>query len=154
MAKKKTKEEIKQSDILIKTIGSIVTFVRNNLKLCIIGVIILFVVGLSVYGYMLYEKRQNEKAQNTLFQGINNFEVYTLSGKEDDLNKAEGIFRKVVKEKQGKTSDIAKLYLGKIYSIKGKDEEAKKVYEEILKESSETVLKMLSEKALQHIEKK
>jgi tetratricopeptide (TPR) repeat protein len=153
MAKKKIKEEIKKPDILIKTIESTVKFIRANLKLCIIGVAIFCIVSLSVYGYRLHEQKKNERAQLILFQGIRSLEEYSLNGREDDLKKAEDIFQKIVNEKQGKTYKIAKLYLGKIYYIKGKNEEAKKIYREILNDSSEIVFKTLSEKALQHIDK-
>jgi tetratricopeptide (TPR) repeat protein len=106
-----------------------------------------------VYGYRLHDQKKNERAQLILFQGIRSLEEYSLNGREDDLKKAEDIFQKIVNEKQGKTYKIAKLYLGKIYYIKGKNEEAKKIYREILNDSSEIVLKTLSEKALQHIDK-
>jgi predicted negative regulator of RcsB-dependent stress response len=154
MAKKKIKEEIKKPDILIKTIEFTIKFIRTNLKLCIVGVVIFFIIGIAAYGYSLHQQKKDERAQLTLFQGVRSFEEYSLNGREEDLNKAEDIFQKIVNEKQGKTYKIAKLYLGKIYYIKGKNEEAKQIYREILNNSSEVVLKTLAEKALQHIEKK
>jgi hypothetical protein len=38
--------------------------------------------------------------------------------------------------------------------LKGKSEDAKKIYQEILKGTSDSMLKTLSEKAVQHIDKK
>jgi hypothetical protein len=154
MAKKKIKEQIKKPDIVLRTIGAIGTFVKTHMKQCIVGLAAVIVIISSVYGYILYERKQDEKAQYVLFQGIRSFEQYSLTGKEGDLQQAESTFRKVAAGKQGKIYRIAELYLGKIEYMKEKNEEAKKFYREVMNGSSGIVLKTLSEKALQHIEKK
>jgi len=150
MAKKK-KEEIKRSDILITVIESAIAFVKENLRSCIIGVIIFFLAAFSVYAYTFYERKQDEKAQYILAQGIQSFDVYNLSGKKDALDNAEKIFQDVINEKRGRLSIIAKLYLGKVYYSRGKNEEAQKIYQDILNSSSDSVIKTLAETALEHI---
>jgi len=152
MAKKK-KEEIKKSDILITAIESVAAFVKKNLRSCIIGVIIFFLAAFSVYAYTFYEKKQDEKAQYILAQGIQSFDAYNLSGKKDALDSAEKIFQDVVNEKRGRLSIIAKLYLGKAYYSRGKIEEAKKIYGEVLAGSSNPETRSLAERALEHINK-
>ena len=89
-----------------------------------------------------------------LSQGIQGFAEFNATGNEEALKKSEDTMNKVIKEKRKKTQSIAKLYLGKIYYIKGKIEDSKKMYKEVQNESSEPVIKMLSEKALSYIEKK
>jgi predicted negative regulator of RcsB-dependent stress response len=153
MVKKKTKEEFKKKDILIAAVESVYTFFQKNLKLCIIAAVILAVVSLSVYGYAAYEEKKDKSAQILLFQGVKNLDEYAASGKKENLDKAEEIFQKVVQQKQGKIYKIAKLYLGTVYSIKGQTEDARKLYQELSKDSP-TVLKMLSEKALGNLDNK
>ena len=150
MAKKK-KEEIKKSDILITAIESVAAFVKKNLRSCIIGVIIFFLAAFSVYAYTFYERKQDEKAQYILAQGIQSFDAYNLSGKKDALDNAEKIFQDVVNEKRGRLSIMAKLYLGKVYYSRGKNEEAQKIYQDILNSASDSVTKALAETALEHI---
>jgi predicted negative regulator of RcsB-dependent stress response len=150
MAKKK-KEEIKKSDILITTIESTIAFVKKNLRSCIIGVVIVLAAAFSVYAYTLYERKQDEKVQYVLAQGIQSFDLYSLSGKKDALDNAEKIFQDVINEKRGRLSMIAKLYLGKVCYIRGKNEEAKKLYSEVSGSSSDTATRSLAEKALEHI---
>lgn len=152
MAKMK-KEEIKKPDILITTIESTVAFIKKNLRSCIIGVIIFFLAAFSVYAYTFYEKKQDEKAQYTLALGIQSFDTYNLSGKKDDLDNAEKTFQNVINEKRGRLSAIAKLYLGKVYYSRGKNEEAQKVYQDVLNNSSDPAIKTLAEKALGHLKK-
>jgi predicted negative regulator of RcsB-dependent stress response len=153
MAKRKIKEDIKKPDIVIRTITSIGTFAKDNRKQCIIGLAVVVIIISSVYGYIFYERKQDEKAQYVLFQGIRSFEQYGVSGKEENLVQAETTFRKVVDQKQGKIYRIAELYLAKIDTIKGKNEEAKNLYKTVTNESSGLLLKALSEKALQKLEK-
>ncbi|OPY72288.1 MAG: hypothetical protein A4E64_02990 [Syntrophorhabdus sp. PtaU1.Bin058] len=152
MAKMK-KEEIKKPDILITAIESTVAFVKKNLRSCIIGVIIFFLAAFSVYAYTFYEKKQDEKALYALAQGIQSFDMYNLSGKKDDLDNAEKTFQGVINEKRGRLSIMAKLYLGKVYYSRGKNEEAQRIYQDILNTSSDSVIKALAEKALEHIKK-
>lgn len=150
MAKKK-KEETKKPDILITAIESAITFVRKNLRSFIIGVIIFFIAAFSVYAYTFYERKQDEKVQYILAQGIQSFDLYSLSGKKDALDNAEKLFQDAINEKRGRLSMIAKLYLGKIHYARGKSKEAQKIYQDIVSSSSDPVTKTLAEKALEHI---
>jgi len=152
MAKKKIKKEVEKTDFLLKAIDSVVTFIRNNMRLCIIGAIIVIVVCTGVYGYTYYEKKQHEKSQTILFQGIDYFEQYTLTGTEENLNKAEELLTVSTRERRGNIQRIAKLYLAKISYLKGKKDEAKKVYQELANAPSRDVIRMLAEKSLKQME--
>ncbi|HNS15530.1 MAG TPA: hypothetical protein PKM08_09375, partial [Syntrophorhabdaceae bacterium] len=134
MAKKK--EEIKKPDILITTIESAIAYAKKNLRSCIIGVIIVLAAAFSVYAYTLYERKQDEKVQYLLSQGIQSFDAYNLQGKKDSLDNAEKIFKDVISKNRGQLSVIAKLYLGKVYYVMGKNDEAKKLYGEVSGSSS------------------
>jgi predicted negative regulator of RcsB-dependent stress response len=154
MAKKQTKELIRKPDFLLKFIETAYVFIRNNLRNFIIGIVIFFVAVLSVYGYTVYSHKQEEKAQATLFQGIRSFEEYSQTGKQESLASAVNVFQTLVKEKRGKAYQIARLYLATIYAMQGKPEEAKTLYQDIIKSSPDTILKTLAEQAVQNLEKK
>jgi len=154
MAKNKLKQDIKKPDIVIRTFTYIIRQVRENLKLCIAGFVGILVICLCIFAYMLYEKKQDDKVQYMLSQGIQGFAEFSATGNEEALKKAEDAMNNVVNEKRKKTQSIAKLYLGKIYYIKGNTEESKKIYKEVQNESNEPVIKMLSERALSYIENK
>jgi len=76
------------------------------------------------------------------------YREYTITGKEDTLNKAEGIFNSVASESGKKMKALSKLYLGRIYYLKGKKDEAIKAYKEAQTLSDAEVVKILSQKAL------
>ncbi len=152
--KNKVKQEIKRPDIVIRTFVFIIQWVRENLKICIAGAAAILIICVCVFAYTFYAKKQDDKVQYMLSQGIQGFEEFSATGNEEALKKAEDAMNKVINEKRKKTQSIAKLYLGKIYYIKGKTEESKKMYKEVQNESSEPVIKMLSEGALSYIEKK
>jgi predicted negative regulator of RcsB-dependent stress response len=154
MAKKKLKEEIKKPDFMVRTLAAATAFVRQNLRMCILALVVVVVLSLSGYGYALYERNREEKVQYLLFRAIQAFEVYSQTNKEEDLKKAEGLLQDVVGKKHGESQRIAKLYLAKTYYARGKQEEAKKAYQELAAESSSSIVKSLAEKALQQIEKK
>jgi predicted negative regulator of RcsB-dependent stress response len=154
MAKNKIKQDIKKPDIVIRTFAYSIQWIRENIKLCISGAIAILAVCVCIFAYTLYEKKQDDKVQYMLSQGIQGFAEFSATGNEEALKKAENAMDNVVKEKRKKTQSIAKLYLGKIYYIKGKIEDSKKMYKEAQSESKEPVIKMLSESALSYIEKK
>lgn len=154
MAKRKIKQELKRPDIVMRAFEFTIRWIKANLKLCIAGIAAALIIFMCIFAYTLYSKKQDDRAQYLLSQGIKSFAEYNTSGSEDALKKAEDAFKRTANEKRKKTQSIAKLYLGKIYYLKGKVEDAKKVYREVLSESSEPVIKMLSEKALSYIEKK
>lgn len=154
MAKRKIKQEIKKPDIVMRTFAYAINWIKSNLKLSIAVTAAVLIVCFCIFAYTLYSKKQDDRVQYLLSQGIKSFAEYNTSGSEDALKKAEDAFSRTANEKRKKTQSIAKLYLGKIYYLKGKVEDAKKMYREVLSESSEPVIKMLSEKALSYIEKK
>lgn len=149
MAKTKTKELAKKPDVLITAIETAYAFVRNNLRSFIIGVVIFLAAAVSAYSYTLYARNQEEKAQQTLFQGIRSFEDFTRTGKQESLTNAENTFQTLIKEKRGKAYHVAKLYLATIHAEKGKTGEARGLYQDIMKDSPGTLLKALAEQALQ-----
>ena len=154
MAKKQTKELIKKPDLLIRFIENAYIFIQNNLRNVIIGLVIVFLAAISVYGYTIYSQKQEEKAQATLFQGIKSFEEFSQTGKQESLANAENTFQTLIKERKGKAYHIAKIYLATIYTMKGKIDDAKALYREVIKESSGTILQTLADQALQGLEKK
>lgn len=154
MAKKQTKELIKKPDFLIRFIENVYIFLQNNLRNVIIGLVIVFLAAISVYGYTIYSQKQEEKAQATLFQGIKSFEEYSQTGKQESLVSAENTFQAVIKEGKGKAQHIAKLYLATIYITKGKHDDARTLYQQVAKDSSGTILQTLADQALQGLEKK
>ena len=132
----------------METTDRVYEFVRSNLKWCVASASLIVIIILAVYGYLYYEGRRNERLQYALSQGIAAYETYAFSGKKELLDQAEGIFIKIRNEKQGKTYPIASLYLGKISTIKGKKEEATKLYHEAMQSTSDAMLRSLAEKAL------
>ena len=154
MVRKRIKQEIKKPDIVIRTFTFSINWIKSNLKLCLACIAGALIIFLCIFAYTLYSNRQDDKAQLLLSQGIRSFAEYNASGNEEALKKAENAFNNTASEKRKKTQSIAKLYLGRIYYLKGKVEDAKKMYKEALSESSEPVIKTLSERALSYIEKK
>jgi hypothetical protein len=153
MAKRSIKQD-KKPDIIMRTFAFGIDWVKANLKLCVAGAVTVLVVCLCVAGYVYYSNKQDDKAEYLLSQGMQSFAQYNSSGSEEALKKAEDAFNKTVNEKRKKTAIVARLYLGKIDYMKGKTEEAKKIYKEIQSESSDPTVKMLSERALSYIDKK
>jgi len=154
MARRRVIQEIKKPDVVVRTFAFAINWVKGNLKLCIAGGVGLLIICICVTGYAYYSNRQDDKAELLLSQGIRSFSEYNASGSEEVLKKAEDAFNKTVSEGRKKTAVIAKLYLGKIYFAKGKTEEAKRMYKEAQSESSDPIIKMLSEKALNYFDKK
>ena len=144
------KEEIRQPDIVMRATEFAFDWVKANLKFVIAGIAVFCIVVAGVLGYSFYERKQSEKVQATISQGVESLHAYNASGKKEDLDKAEDIFKKVVKERRAKIYMMAELYLGTVYAMKGQTEDAKKIYQELARKSP-PVLKMLSEKALQNL---
>jgi predicted negative regulator of RcsB-dependent stress response len=154
MVKKKEKEIIRKPDIILTSIGSAIQFVQNNAKQFIIGLVIFIIVVAAAAAYGFHAKKQYDKTQYQLSQGIQSFNIYNASGKKEDIDKAETIFNEVAQKKKGDLSSIAKLYQAKINYIRGKSEDARKLYQEVISGTSSASLKAIAEKAIQHIEKK
>jgi hypothetical protein len=116
---------------------------------------VIFLIAIAAgYAYMLHLNSEYDKIQYKLTQGIQSFNEYNTSGKQEDIVKAESIFNEVAQKNKKQSYYIAKLYLAKINYMRGKNEDAKKIYQEIFKGTSNSTLKTLSEKAIQHIDKK
>ena len=152
--KKKDKEIVRKPDMFLTLFTSTTQFIREHLKQCIVGLIVLLLAIAGGYIYMLHLNSQYDKIQYQLAQGIQSFNEYNASGKQEDITKAEGIFNEISQKKMRQSQYIAKLYLAKINYIRGKNEDAKKIYQEIIKGTSSSMLKTLSEKAIRHIDKK
>ena len=152
--KKKDKEIVRKPDMFLTLFTSTTQFIREHLKQCIVGLIVLLLAFAGGYLYMLHLNSQYDKIQYQLAQGIQSFNEYSASGKQEDITKAEGIFNEISQKKMRQSQYIAKLYLAKINYMRGKNEDAKKIYQEIIKGTSSSMLKTLSEKAIQHIDKK
>lgn len=154
MAKKQTKEILRKPDFLLSFIENASIFIQENIRSFIIGIVIFVVAAASVYGYTVYSRNQEEKSQAILFQAIKSFEEFSQTGKQENLTHAENAFHSLIQEKRGKTYQIASLYLATIYTMQGKVDDAKTLYQEIIKGSSGTILQTLAEQALQNLEKK
>jgi hypothetical protein len=153
MTKRNIKQEIKRPDIVITTAEMVIAYVRTHLRLVIIALIVCCLAALSVYAYAAYEERKSEKAQVTIMEGVKSLEAFNRSGKKEDLDKAEAVLQKVVKEKPGKVYMVAELYLGTVYAVKGRSEDARKIYERLAKHGPD-MLRMLAQKALSNLDAK
>ncbi|MDR2018195.1 MAG: hypothetical protein LBQ00_04900 [Syntrophobacterales bacterium] len=153
MVKKTIKETIKKPDMLIIAFERAFEFIQVNLRLVIIAAVIFCAAGLVAYGYYVHEEKRNEEAQIFIANGVKSLESYYVTGKKEDIEKAESAFGKVAKEGKGKSYMVAQLYLGTVYAVKGQTDDAKKVYQGLSKKGS-PILKMLSEKALQNLDTK
>ncbi len=149
MTKKKVKEELKKPDFVLVTIGRAVTWAKEHARLCVIGAIVVVIAGLAVMGWRIYQAREDDKLQYQLAEGIGSFQEYNVNGSNDSLKQAESIFKGLSTTGPRGVSDIAKLYLGKIYYIRGKVEDARAVYLDVKNRSSNGTLRKLAEAALQ-----
>ena len=153
MATRKARADIKKPDFLLRTIDHSYGFVKTNLKLCVIALVFCLVIISAVYGYALYDKSKSDKIQYTLYQGIKAFDTYLMTGKEDDLTKAKSSFREV-SGKKGDAFFVAGLYLARIEYVRGKKEDALKLYKALLQRASDPDFKPIIQKTITQIEKK
>lgn len=154
MTKRKVKEEIKKPDIVLRTIAFMLDWAKSNMKVCIIGLVAVILICSSLFGYSVYAKRHNDKVQFMLSQAIQTFGESTVSGSIEKLNIAETLFNSILNENNKKINIIARLYLARINYIKGKPEEAKRLYQEVQGQSDDPVVKSITEQALKQIDKK
>ncbi|MBP8626849.1 MAG: hypothetical protein KBE27_01970 [Syntrophorhabdaceae bacterium] len=154
MAKKKEIKEIKQPDFFMRIIITSYEWIKNNLKTCIVGATVFVLIIACLVGYIIYENKKDERIQGLFVQGMQVFREYTITGKEESLDKAEGIFNNIATESGKKMKALSKLYLGRIYYLKGKNEEAVKAYKEAQTLSDADIIKIVSQKALEVLEKK
>ena len=154
MPRKKIKDVIRKEDILLRTLRLGYEWFLSNQKLSIIAACILLLLVGSAYGYKLYDASRDDKAQYLLSEGIEAFQEYQATMKDEPMNKAEGLFNKLMAGGRRGTSDIARLYLAKIYLMKGQNDKAVAMYKAAAAATSSELLKQLSESALRQIEKK
>jgi predicted negative regulator of RcsB-dependent stress response len=153
MPKRKIKEELKKTDFLLATFEKWKAWARENTRTCIIGGAVIVLVCLSGWAFLAYRSNKNQQAQYLLSVGIASFQEYSLANKADALPKAEADFRKVARESSDGLRDAAELYLAQIAAIKGKKDEARTLYNRIVRNASNSVTKQLAERGLQNLEK-
>lgn len=151
MTKRKVKEELKKPDFMLLTLGRVITWTKQHLRLCIIGVTVLVVIGLALTAYRIYETREDDKRQYQLTEGISAYQEYTTNGSGQALQKAESIFKSMSASHRKGLDEVAKLYLAKIYYAQGKSEDARSLYLDVKGRASDSTLRKLAEMALQRI---
>ena len=127
---------------------------NQKFRIILIGLIAVVLICSSLFGYSVYAKRQNDKVQFMLSQAIQAFGESTVSGSIEKLNIAETLFNSILNENNKKINHIARLYLARINYIKGKPEEAKRLYLEVQGQSDDPVVKSITEQALKQFDKK
>jgi predicted negative regulator of RcsB-dependent stress response len=151
---KKTKVESKKPDAFVTAYQNCVAWIKSNTRTSIIIGVVIVCLGLAVWGLSAYQANKNQEAQYALSQGIKNFDEYTVTGKGDGLSKAEEDFKGLTKKGPARIRDVAELYLARIAIMKGKPDEARALYAEVLKHPSNDVVKKLSENGLGDLQKK
>jgi hypothetical protein len=153
MSKKKAKEELKREDFLLSAFDKTKVWIRNNLRVFIIGIAVVVFLGLSGWAFAAYKAGKSERAQYLLATGIAKFQEYSVAKKADSLPKAENDFKQVVKIGPAGPKDAARLYLARIAITKGNKEEAKALYEGVARNPSSDVIKKLAETGLSDLAK-
>ena len=151
MTKKKVKEELKRPDILLATIGHVAGWVKEHVRLCVIGAVVLVAVAFAATGYRMYQASQDERVQYQLAVGMRSFQEYAMNGSDDALKKAESAFKALSASHTRDVNDIARLYLGKIYYAQGKAEDAKALYLQVKDKGTDATLRKFAEAALQSV---
>lgn len=154
MARKREKEIIHQPDMLMQAYEWVLMYVRENTRQCIYGLAALCVIIAAVASYFVYAHYRDAKIQYQLAQGIRAMDAYGQTRSQADIERAEGIFQKIAGEAGGKPRYISKLYLANINMMRGKREEALKMYQDISRNSSNDALTYLANQAIKGIEKK
>ena len=152
MTKKKVKEELKKPDFVLLAIEKVSGWVKQHARLCIIGLVVLAVIATAITGVRIYQARADEEMQYRLAEGIKAFQEYASGGKEDSLKKAESIFQRLSTSRRNGIEEIALLYLGKIYYLQGKNEDAKAQYLKAKNQTGSSVIAGLAESGLKNAE--
>jgi hypothetical protein len=152
VTKRKVKEELKKPDILLLAIERVSGWVREHARLCVIGLVALAVIALAITGVRIYQARADEEMQYRLAEGIKAFQEYAYGGKEEGIKKAESIFKDLSASRHSGIEEVALLYLGKIYFLQGKPEDAKAQYLKAKNQASNTVITKLAESGLKNVE--
>ena len=154
MPRKKEKEIIHRPDMLMQAYEWAMMYIHENTRRCIYGLVALCIVAAAVSSFFVYSNYQNKKVQYQLFQGIQAMDGYGQTRSQEFLEKAEGIFKKTAEQASGKPRYISKLYLANISMVRGKRDEALKMYQDVSKNSSNEVLTQLANQTIKGIEKK
>jgi hypothetical protein len=151
MTKRKVKEDLKKPDFMLLMLERVTTWTKQHLRLCIVGAAALVVIAIALTMYRMYETSQDEKLQYQLEEGITAYQEYTTNGSGQALQKAESVFKGVLASHRNGLSEVAKLYLARIYYSQGKSEDARSLYLDVKDRASSSVLRKLADTALQHI---
>lgn len=154
MASKKEKDIIHEPDFFVRAFSSVSTFVRENTRRCIYGLIVFVIVTAGIVSYFLYAHHQDQKTQYELSLGISAFGAYTSTLSKDDIDKAEHIFQNIADRQRGNARDIARLYLARINLAHGRKDEALALYRQVAGNSKNRILADLAESVIKNIDKK
>jgi hypothetical protein len=154
MARKKEKEIIHKPDILMQAYEWVLMYVHENTRQFMYGLAALCIIIAGVTSFFAYSHYQDKKIQYQLFQGIQAMDGYGQTRSQEYLDKAESIFQKTANQASGKPRYISKLYLANITLIRGKRDDALKMYQDVSKHSSNEVLTQLANAAIKGLEKK
>jgi predicted negative regulator of RcsB-dependent stress response len=153
MPRRKLREELKREDFLLSVFEKSKNWIRKNLRTCIVGALVVVLLGLSGWAFVAYKSGKNDRAQQLLANGISKFQEYTMANKADSLSKAEADFKQVVKVGSGGPRDAAHLSLARIAIAKENKQEAKALYARIIRKPSNGVVKKLAETGLSDMER-
>lgn len=129
-------------------------YVRENTRQCIYGFAALCIIIAGAASYFLYSSYQDKKIQYQIAQGINAMDAYSQTRAQADIDKAEGIFQKIAGQAGKNPRYISKLYLANISLVRGKRDEALKMYQDVSRNSSNDALTYLANTAIKGMEKK
>lgn len=136
----------------MRSIGRLSTWVKEHAKLCIIGLVVLVVIALAITGVRMYQARADEEMQYRLAEGIKAFQEYAYGDKAESFKKAESIFKELSAARHSGVEEIALLYLGKLYYLQGKGEDAKTQYLKAKNQASDSMITKLAESGLKNAE--
>jgi hypothetical protein len=151
MQKKTIKEDTKREDFFITSVERCKAWITNNTKIFVISVIVVIALALTGWAYVYYLSSKNERIQYALSGAIKDYQEYMVSKKAESLPKAEATFKTVEKDSSGGVRDVAKLYLARIDILKGNSQEAKKIYDQIVKNPASKLTQRLAEASLKEI---
>ncbi len=151
MAKASLKKEAKKPDLFMRTILRIVETFRTRLKVVIFIGVGAIILSALLFFYLSFEEKKRDELQWQLSKGATLYREYLLRKDLNSLYESESIFNKIAREKKGKVSEIATLYLAKIKELKGEKKEAEAHLRALIKSSRSEILKELAEDSLKRL---
>jgi hypothetical protein len=148
MQKKTIKEDTKREDFFITSVEKCKAWITNNTKTFVISVIVVIALASTGWAYVYYLSSKNERVQYALSGAIKGYQEYMVSKKAESLPKAETTFKTIEKDSSGGVRDIARLYLARIAELKGNTQEAKTMYDRIVKNPASKLTQKLAETSL------